>query len=497
MSRRSGVLAHVTSLPSKYGIGDMGPQACAFADYLSRAGQALWQVLPLNPTSGYHSHCPYTTCSAFGLNLLLLSPEMLERDGLLAEGEIEMQGALPADRVDFHAVEELKRQVHAAAFEAFERSPVAGYEGFCEENASWLEEHALYVGLKERFEQKAWFQWPDELRKREPAALEKWRGKLRESIEKEKVLQFLAHRQWAALRRYCNERGISLMGDLPIYVDYDSVDVWANPGIFKLDEDRKPLFISGVPPDYFSKTGQLWGNPVYDWDALGAVGFDWWVRRMGQALHSFDIVRIDHFRGLVAYWEVPAGAKTAIGGQWVPVPSHDFFRTLQERFGELPVVAEDLGVITPDVREVMADFGFPGMKVLLFAFGDDNPDHPYLPHTYEENCVAYTGTHDNNTTRGWFEKEASQANRKRVFKYLGREAGADEVHIEFIRVLVESRADTVIFPLQDILGLGQEARMNVPGTTEDNWLWRVRPELLTDAPAGMIRNLCEKHGRAR
>jgi 4-alpha-glucanotransferase len=250
-----------------------------------------------------------------------------------------------------------------------------------------------------------------------------------------------------------------------------------------------------VPPDYFSRTGQLWGNPVYDWDTLRADGFGWWVRRIGRALESFDVVRIDHFRGLVAYWEVPAGARTAIGGKWVPVPSHDFFRALQGRFGELPVAAEDLGVITPDVREVMKDFGFPGMKVLLFAFGDDNADHTYLPHMYEENCVAYTGTHDNNTVRGWFEKEASKAHKKRVFKYIGREVNANDIHIEFMKLLLESRADTVVFPLQDVLGLGQETRMNRPATSGGNWLWRVRRELLTDATAAMIRNLSEKHGR--
>ncbi len=496
MKRRSGVLAHVTSLPSPYGIGDMGPGACAFADYLCGAGQRLWQVLPLNPTNAFHGDSPYSTISAFALNLLLLSPELLEREGLLSKGDVEVQTAFPEDRVDFRAVAEFKKKVHDAAFESFKSRPVEGYEAFCGENESWLEDHALYAALKEHFEQKAWFQWPEGLKRREKGALDEWRGRLAEGIEREKVLQFLAHRQWAALRRYCNERDISLVGDVPIYVDYDSVDVWANPGIFKLNEDRRPAFVSGVPPDYFSRTGQLWGNPVYDWEALERSGFDWWVRRIERALGSFDIVRIDHFRGLVAYWEVPAEAKTAVSGKWAPVPAENFFSALQERFGELPVIAEDLGVITPDVREVMRRFGFAGMKVLLFAFGDDDPDHPYLPHTYEENCAAYTGTHDNNTVRGWFENEATKANRKRVFEYAGREVGADEIHIEFIRLLMESRADAVIFPLQDMLGLGQEARMNKPATCSGNWLWRILPEFLTGEAAEVIRSLSEKYGRA-
>ena len=497
MSRRSGVLAHVTSLPSKYGIGDMGPGAFAFVDFLHNAGQGLWQVLPLNPTNAYHGSSPYSTTSAFALNLLLLSPEVLATEGLLSQAEVEMQTDLPADKVDFGAVVQHKERVCNAAFGTFKHNPVAGYDNFCEENASWLDDHALYAALKGHFEQKAWFQWPDELARRAHAAIEEWRGKLAESVEKEKVLQFLAHRQWESLRRYCNERGISIMGDVPIYVDYDSVDVWANPGIFKLDEKRKPAFVSGVPPDYFSRTGQLWGNPVYDWDALQTDGFGWWIRRMERAFQSFDVVRIDHFRGLVAFWEIPAGAKTAVGGNWAPVPSHDLFSTLQNRFGGLSVVAEDLGIITDEVQEVMNTFDIPGMKVLLFAFGDDNQDHPYLPHTYEENCVAYTGTHDNNTVRGWFEKEASKKHRKRVSRYVGRELSVEEVHVEFMRLLIESRADMVIFPLQDMLGLGQGARMNRPGTSQGNWLWRVCREALTDVAAEVLRSLCEKHGRLR
>jgi 4-alpha-glucanotransferase len=315
-------------------------------------------------------------------------------------------------------------------------------------------------------------------------------------LEKEKVLQYLFFKQWDALKQHCNQKGIRLLGDLAIYVSLDSADVWAHPGIFKLDEEKKPSFVAGVPPDYFSKTGQLWGNPVYRWDVLKQTGFEWWVRRMTHHLRLFDAVRIDHFRGLVAYWEVPAGEKTAIPGKWVEAPADDFFQTLLSRCSPLPILAEDLGLITPDVKEVLDRFGFPGMKVLLFAFSEDHPMHPYLPHTYEKNCLVYTGTHDNNTLRGWFEKEASPEDRRRLFRYLGREVPSGEVPWELIRLGMMSVADLMILPMQDLLGLGQDARMNRPSIAEGNWEWRLLAEQLHSTAAQRLREMTEIYGRA-
>jgi len=321
---------------------------------------------------------------------------------------------------------------------------------------------------------------------------------LHEDIEREKFLQYLFFRQWQSLKRYCNEKGIQIIGDIPIYVDYDSADVWTNPEIFKLDENKRPSAVAGVPPDYFSATGQLWGNPVYQWEILKEKKYDWWVHRMEHMLHLFDVVRIDHFRGLVAFWEVPAGEQTAIKGQWIKAPAEGLFNTLFRRLPSLPslpLIAEDLGVITPDVREVMRRFELPGMKVLLFAFGEDNPLHPYLPHTYERQAVVYTGTHDNNTIRGWLEREAKPEDKERLFRYLGQEVPARAIHWAFIRLAMMSIANLAVIPMQDILGLGAEARMNLPGTGDGNWEWQLVPEQLTSALAEKLRIITETYGR--
>jgi 4-alpha-glucanotransferase len=307
--------------------------------------------------------------------------------------------------------------------------------------------------------------------------------------------QYLFFAQWRALKNYCNERGIQVIGDIPIYVSYDSVDAWANPGIFKLDGDKRPVVVAGVPPDYFSAEGQLWGNPVYDWDALRRSGYAWWIERLRHTLTLYDVIRIDHFRGLVAYWEVPAYEKTAINGRWSQVPTDDFFNGLFKRFFNLPIIAEDLGIITPDVRETIKRLDFPGMKVLLFAFGEDNPMHIYLPHSYERNCVVYTGTHDNNTVRGWFDQEAGQEDRGRLFRYIGREVAADEVNWELMRLAMMSIANMAIAPMQDILGLGQEARMNRPSVAQGNWEWRLVPAQLTETVTRRLRSLTETGGR--
>jgi 4-alpha-glucanotransferase len=478
-TRGSGILLHVTSLPSPHGIGDLGPWAYRLVDFLAEAGQRYWQVLPLSPTIPLQGHSPYSSVSAFACNPLLISPEPLIGDGLLSEPDIR-EARLAKERVDYDAVIEYKTGLLDRAYDRFRQTGERGeFEGFCSQNSHWLEDFALFTVLKARFEGRLWCDWPAEFRDRDQQALDSIRAELNEEIEKCRFIQYAFYRQWHALKRYCNQRGIEIIGDIPIYVSYDSADAWSDPQIFKLDDRKMPVYVAGVPPDYFSRTGQLWGNPVYDWAVCEKTGFKWWLRRMEHTLSLYDMVRVDHFRGLVAYWEVPAGEKTAIKGRWVEAPTRRFLDTMVERFPGLPIIAEDLGVITPDVKEIMNDYGFPGMKVLLFAFNDDDPQHPYLPHTYQSTCVVYTGTHDNNTVRGWFEHDAGEHAKGRVFRYLGRQVPTDQVHMEFVRMAMDSPADIALAPMQDVLGLGREARMNTPGTVDGNWGWRLLPEQLS------------------
>ncbi|HAR95456.1 MAG TPA: 4-alpha-glucanotransferase, partial [Deltaproteobacteria bacterium] len=369
------------------------------------------------------------------------------------------------------------------------------YERFRMENAGWLKDYARFVSYKSHFDGQPWHEWPPEIRDRDGDSMAGLDEACAEAIAQEEFNQYLFYRQWRGLKEYCNRRGIQIFGDIPIYVNQDSADVWANPGIFKLDGDKKPLFVAGVPPDYFSATGQLWGNPVYNWDALREAGYAWWLERMNRMLQLFDVVRIDHFRGLVAFWEVPASDENAINGHWVQAPVDDFFKHMSRRFFNLPIVAEDLGIITADVREAMRHLGFPGMKVLLFAFGEDNPMHIYLPHTFERNFVAYTGTHDNNTVRGWFDHEAGDEEKGRFFRYIGRPISADEVSWEMIRLVMQSPADVAIVPLQDVLGLGQEAQMNKPSIAYGNWNWRFREDQLTPEVRDRLRGMTWTYGR--
>lgn len=496
-TRGSGILLHITSLPSPYGIGDLGPSAYRFADFLAEAGQTFWQVLPLNPIDPICGCSPYSSASAFAGNVFLVSPEILVEEGWLAGEELSAAARFPEGRCDYGGAISLKRGMLERAFAAFrEGEGDAGlFEDFCARNAEWLEDFALFSVIKKRVCDRAWSDWPEGFRRRDPEALAEARRDFRDDMEREKFFQHLFFRQWEALRRYCNARSIRIIGDIPIYVRYDSADVWAHGEVFKLRDDGKPAFVAGVPPDYFSKTGQLWGNPVYDWDALKKTGYSWWVERIGHNLGLYDIIRIDHFRGLVACWEVPFGHKTAERGAWVEAPAEEFFHALRRRFYSLPLVAEDLGLITPDVREILHMFDIPGMKVLLFAFGEDNPRNPYLPHNYERNCLAYTGTHDNNTVRGWYMREAGEAERRRVASYFGRRPDPATVNWEFIRLLMESVAGIVIIPLQDILGLGEEGRMNLPSSGGDNWTWRFTPEALAPEIAQDLRLITELYGR--
>lgn len=494
--RGSGILLHITSLPSDFGIGDMGPWAFRFADFLAESGQRLWQVLPLNPTYPVHGNSPYDSISAFGCNPLLISPEILVEQGLLVRGEVEPVPGPSRSRIDYDAVTSFKQRLFPLAQRRFrERGSPEAYERFCSGNADWLEDFALFVALRERFDGRPWQEWPPDLRDRNPESLRAARESLAERVEQERLLQYLFENQWVALKESCNRRNIQIFGDLPIYVNLNSADVWTHPGLFKLDLEKRPTVVAGVPPDYFSETGQYWGNPVYRWDVLRQEGYAWWIRRLKRNLHLFDLVRIDHFRGFAAYWEIPAEEPTAVRGQWVPGPGDDFFRALLEEFPYLPIVAEDLGTITQDVRDLMDRFGLPGMKVLVFAFGDDLATNPYVPHNHVKDCLIYTGTHDNNTVKGWFETDLTEEDRGRLFRYLGREVGGEHIHEELVRLAMMSVANTAVVPMQDLLGLGEEARMNRPALRRGNWLWQLLPEQLTPELADRLREMTETYGR--
>ncbi len=496
-SRRSGVLLHLTSLPSPYGVGDLGKGAYDFIDFMERSGQSIWQVLPVGPVSGVCGNSPYCGYSAFAGNSLLISPDDLVSSGLLTCSDVEKRPSFSEDRVNFQAVADFKSSLLRVACERFRsrRERDCGFDAFCFANAHWLEDYALFVSIKERQGGVAWADWPAELRDRSEDALQDAREQLEGTIFLEKFTQYVFFRQWSALKDYCLNRNIHILGDVPIYVSWDSADVWANPRIFELDDGKKPRFVAGVPPDYFSETGQLWGNPVYRWDALRETGFSWWVKRMEHNLKLFDMARLDHFRGFVAFWQVPAEEKTAINGEWVDAPAKEFFDTLLRRFPHLPLIAEDLGIITSDVREIMTHFGFPGMKVLQFAFGGKPGGNPYAPHNHTRNCAVYTGTHDNNTTKGWFENEASEEEKKNLSKYIGVDLKKDRIHQDLTRLAMMSVGDIAIIPLQDLLGLGEEARMNTPSVTFGNWSWRVSSGLLTAKLADSILQMTRLYGR--
>lgn len=462
--RSSGILLHPTSLPSRFGIGDFGPEAYRFVNFLTDAGQHIWQVLPLGPT-GY-GDSPYQCFSAFAGNPLLISPEKLVEHGYLTEAEIEHNHAFPEDQVDFGWVHSFKYDLLRKAFTRFR--PTADFDSFGERNSHWLEQYVRFVALKKANGQRAWTEWTTQ--EADP-----------EEIETQRFWQYEFFRQWDELKRYCEMRRIRVMGDLPIYVAHDSADVWANPELFHLDERGNPAKVSGVPPDYFTADGQLWGNPVYRWDHLERTGFAWWIERFRNALMSLDLVRLDHFRGFEAFWQVPASEKTAKNGEWIKGPGAKLFQALHRALGELPIIAENLGVITPEVEALREQFGFPGMSVLQFAFGSDPQAHTFRPHNYPREVAAYTGTHDNDTTIGWWTGGAGDTTRtpaevekERAFAkaYLGTDG--QEIQWDFIRALFASVADTAVVPLQDVLGLGNEARMNLPGSTKRNWTWRFR-----------------------
>ncbi len=472
--RGSGLLLHVTSLPGRYGIGDLGPAACSWIDRLAEVGQSWWQALPLGPT-GY-GNSPYQSLSSFAGNWLLISPEGLVDDGLLRD----CPAAPPFrdDQVDYEAVISFKQAMLQRVATGFEkradRELKAAFDSFCEEQSHWLEDYALFRALKAKFGGVHYLEWPREFVERRPAALASAAQELASQLAAIRLAQFLICRQGEKLKEYAHAHGIRLIGDLPFFVSPDSADVWAHPEIFQLDERNVPQFVGGVPPDYFSADGQLWGNPVYNWVALRQSGYRWWIDRVRALLGHVDLIRLDHFRGFSAAWHIPAREPTPRPGQWVPAPGRELFSAVQRELGPLPFIAEDLGTITPDVAALRDEFQIPGTRVLQFAF-DGDPTNPYLPHHYSPNSVVYTGTHDNNTTRGWFE-QLQDSQRQNLWQYLKRPRGeSSEAAASLVGLAWSSVAALALAPLQDVLNLGAKARMNVPGRAEGNWRWRLAP----------------------
>jgi 4-alpha-glucanotransferase len=496
--RASGILLHITSLPSLFGIGDMGPESYRYADFLAEARQSYWQVLPTNPTDSTFGNSPYSGPSSYAGNPLLISPEMMKDAGYLCAADMNMETTPKPERVDYGLVTRIKNALLYRAFKNAEPH-LPGDSGFMEfsgENEHWLEDYALYASVKKILNCSTWRDFPADLRDRNEKSLELWRDKTGSEVLYHKFLQYIFFSQWSSLKKYANGSGVEIIGDMPYYINYDSSEVWAHPELFKLDEDKNPAFVSGVPPDYFSKTGQLWGNPVYDWEALKATGFDWWIKRIGHNLTLFDYLRLDHFRGFVSYWEVKASEKTALKGRWVDLDAVSFFDTSFSRFDKSRFIAEDLGYITPDVNKIIKKYALPGMKILLFAFGDDFPYGSYLPKNFSNNnCVVYTGTHDNNTVLGWWTEDAGKNGKKRFFKYIGGEIESRDLNWEFVKLAMSSVADTAIIPMQDILGLGADAKMNRPSTKSGNWEWRLTSGYYQEDLVAKLREITESNSR--
>ncbi|MBX3013970.1 MAG: 4-alpha-glucanotransferase [Caldilineaceae bacterium] len=492
--RRSGILLHPTSLPGRYGIGTLDQAAYEWVDFLVETHQSLWQVLPLGPT-GY-GDSPYQSFSTFAGNPYLISVEALVEEGFLSAATLAQAPAFPSDRVDYGAIYSWKLPLLRQAATTFSQQATAAqqadFAAFCQAEAAWLDDFALFMALKDAHNGQAWTQWAMPLRSRQPAALKSATATHATAIHAHKFNQWLFFRQWQQLKSYANAKGIQLIGDIPIFVAMDSADTWTNPGEFFLDQTCHPTVVAGVPPDYFSATGQLWGNPLYRWDKMKANGYAWWLRRIRAALKLYDIVRIDHFRGFAGYWEVPAGEETAINGQWVKGPGADLFNAIQAALGELPIIAEDLGEITPDVIELRDQFNLPGMKILQFAFSTDASDK-FLPHNYTHNFVVYTGTHDNDTTVGWYNNSATTYERDHFRHYL-RTDGHDPAWT-MLDAAFRSVAMLALVPLQDLLDLDSPARMNFPGRAEGNWAWRFQPEQLNGLVAARLSDTTLLYGR--
>jgi 4-alpha-glucanotransferase len=503
LERGSGILMHFTSLPGPYGIGDLGQAAYDFVDFLAATDQNYWQFLPVGPVSMVFDNSPYTSLSAMAGNPMLISPDLLREDGLLVDDDFAHKPDFSEYRVEFEKAIPYKEHLLRRAFQRFQRhGPVSDFDRFCRQEFAWLDDYALFMANREENDFKAWHEWPRPIASRDRIALKNNRGWLFQPIEYHKFLQFLFFRQWQALRQYAHDREIVLIGDIPIYVGMDSADVWAHQDCFRLDKTSlKPTHVAGVPPDYFSETGQRWGNPLYRWKAEkgrdNQALYEWWRQRFRQIFRTVDIVRIDHFRGIEAYWEIPANEETAVNGSWVKGPGKKFFREMAKEIGDLPIIAEDLGVITPAVEDLREELGLPGMKVLQFAF-DSGPANPYLPHNYQSTgWVVYSGTHDNDTTVGWFHSDKVTPESKRFALRYANSGFLDgsRVHWDFIRMAFSSVATVAITPMQDILGFGSDCRMNTPSVNKGNWRWRMAPRFLTDEIRGQLLEMTILYGR--
>ena len=489
--RAAGLLLHPTSLPGRFGVGDFGPEADDFLAWAAAAGQSWWQILPLGPPDGCS---PYSCLSAFAGNPLLISPQVLHEQGLLTAADLATVPAFPEDRVAFDEVAVWKSDLLRRSWGRFEDSAAEELrrqlQAFCGEAREWLDDWALFAALRARHDRRGWWDWPLDLKRREPSALQAARRAERAEIEYQRYLQWLFFDQWRRLKGKAARRGIRILGDLPIYVSWNSAEVWAAPHLFELDTQGRPLAVAGVPPDDYCEDGQRWGNPLYRWDRMAADGYAWWIARLGAALETCDRLRLDHFRGFAGYWRVPAAAETAVDGEWIQGPGMALFDALHEALGEVPLLAEDLGVITPEVEALRRDAGLPGMRVLQFAF--DDLDSIHFPHRCERRCAVYTGTHDSDTTHGWY-GALDPPTRRRVRRYTG--AGPRKVHQALIRLAYTSVAELAIVPVQDVIGLGSEARMNTPGTTEGNWAWRLEAGRLDAGKARWLRSLAEVSAR--
>lgn len=488
--RASGILFHPTSLPGRYGIGTFNASAYAFVDFLAAAGQSIWQVLPLGPTS--YGDSPYQSLSTYAGNPYLISVEALVDDGLMSSEVLHNVPEFPEDKVDYEALYNWKMPLLRKAAEHHLKTKSAEFAKFCKEEASWLDDYALFVAIKSETNHAAWNTWEMPLRRREPEALAEARKRLSDAVQTEKILQWWFFRQFRYLKAYANQKGVRLFGDIPIFVAQDSADAWCHPDIFHFDKDLQPKVVAGVPPDYFAVTGQLWGNPLYNWTALKKSGYQWWIDRVRHSFRLFDLLRIDHFRGFAAYWEVKAGAETAVDGRWVPGPGKALFEAIEAALGKLDIIAEDLGDITPDVIALRDGLKLPGMKIVQFGFGSD-AGNPFLVHNYTENFVVYTGTHDNDTVRGWYEKSANPNEKEMFTEYFGQTSEpASQV---MMRAAMQSVAKIAITPLQDVLDAGGEARMNFPGQAGGNWQWRLKPNELGETHKERLLSWTRLYGR--
>ena len=495
--RRGGILLHPSSLPNKYGIGDFGPELYKFVDFLHTQKLNLWQILPLGPT-GY-ADSPYQSFSAFAGNPMLISFEKLTEMNLLETSEYEPTKSFPDTHVDFGRIIEYKWKHLEIAFNEFQKDQLHDikkeFNQFVDKHEFWLEDFSIFMSIKLENDLRAWIEWEKDLRFHESSSIEKWKKNHETEILFQKFTQFLFFRQWKEAKKYANQKDIQIIGDIPIFVAYDSVDVWAHPEYYQLDEERKLKYVAGVPPDYFSETGQRWGNPLYKWDEMKKEGYKWWIQRIKHCFEIVDILRIDHFRGFESYWQIPASEKTAKIGEWKPGPGIEIFRKFQQELGELAIIAENLGFITPEVENLLQDTGYPGMKILQFAFeekDENNAKNKFLPHNYDQNSIAYTGTHDNQTTRAWF-NDLSKKVKNNILKYVN----SDEKDIvgNLIRLIWSSVANMAVIPLQDLLRLDDSARMNTPGTTSDNWRWRFTWNQFNKEFSDELTSMSQLYGR--